>query len=112
MREVILRKSNSKGKKFDAIVDGKTVSFGAIGYEHYTDGLGYKGREERASCATRHLDKERRDNYEKRHRTIGEFKNIMTPSFWAYRLLWLKPTIREAIKDIEDKFNVKIKIEK
>ena len=102
MREVILRKSNSKGKKFDAIVDGKTVSFGAIGYEHYTDGFGYKG----------HLDKERRDNYEKRHKTIGEFKNIMTPSFWAYRLLWLKPTIREAIKDIEDKFNVKIKIEK
>ena len=112
MREIILRKSKSKGKKFDAIVDGKTVSFGALPYEHYTDGLGYKG----------HLDKERRDNYEKRHKTIGEFRNIMTPrqrlasfatpSFWAYRLLWLKPTIKEAIKDIEEKFNVKIKVEK
>ena len=102
MREVILRKSKSKNKKFDVILESKTISFGQLPYEHYTDGLGYKG----------HLDKERRDNYEKRHRTIGEFKNIMTPSFWAYRLLWLKPTIREAIKDIEDKFNVKIKIEK
>ena len=102
MREVILRKSKSKNKKFDVILEGKTISFGQLPYEHYTDGLGYKG----------HLDKERRDNYEKRHRTTGEFKNIMTPSFWAYRLLWLKPTIREAIKDIEDRFNVKIKIEK
>ena len=102
MREVILKPSNSKGKKFDVIIDGKTISFGATGYEHFTDGLGYKG----------HLDKERRDNYEKRHRTIGDFKDINTASFWAYRLLWLKPTIREAIRDIESKFNVDIKYQK
>ena len=102
MREVLLRKSNSKDKKFDVILEGKTISFGQLPYEHYTDGFGYKG----------HLDKERRDNYEKRHKTIGDFKNIMTPSFWAYRLLWLKPTIREAIADIENIFNVRIKIEK
>ena len=94
MREVVLRKSKSKGKKYDVTIDGKTISFGATGYDHFTGG---------------HLDEERRKNYEKRHRAIGNFNDINTASFWAYRLLWLKPTISEAIKDIERKYNVKIK---
>ena len=94
MKEIILQKSSNKDKKYDAIVEGKKVSFGATGYEHYTDG---------------HLIKERRDNYERRHKSIGDFNDITTPSFCAYRLLWLKPTMRGAIKDIENKFNVKIK---
>ena len=102
MREVILRTSKSKGKKFDVLIENKTISFGATGYEHYTSGLGYKG----------HLDKDRRDNYEKRHRTIGDFKDIMTPSFWAYRLLWLHPTSTQALDDIDKKFNFKSKYEK
>ena len=33
--------------------------------------------------------------------SIGEFKNIMTPSFGHTDILWLKPSIREAIKDID-----------
>ena len=79
------------------IIDGKTISFGATGYDHFTGG---------------HLDEERRKNYEKRHRAIGNFNDIHTASFWAYRLLWLKPRMTEAIKDIESKYNVKIKVEK
>lgn len=95
MREVVLRPSNkSKGKKYDAIVDGKTISFGASGYDHFTGG---------------HLDEKRRRNYEKRHKAIGDFNDINTASFWAYRFLWLHSTKKEAIKDIEKKFNVKIK---
>lgn len=94
MREIILRPSNSKGKKYDVIIDGKTISFGATGYDHFTGG---------------HLDEERRQNYEKRHKAIGNFNDINTASFWAYRLLWLKPTMTEAIRDIERKYNVKIK---
>lgn len=94
MKEVILKKSSRKGKKYDVVVNGKTISFGATGYEHFTSG---------------HLDNERRENYEKRHKAIGNFNDINTASFWAYRLLWLKPTMREAIKDIENKFHVKIK---
>ena len=94
MKEVVLRPSRSKGKKYDVIIDGKTISFGAIGYDHFTGG---------------HLDEERRKNYEKRHRAIGNFNDINTASFWAYRLLWLKPTMSEAIKDIERTYSVKIK---
>ena len=76
------------------IIDGKKISFGATGYDHFTGG---------------HLDEERRKNYEKRHKAIGNFNDINTASVWAYRLLWLKPTMTGAIKDIERKYNVKIK---
>ena len=43
MSEVIIQKSKSKGKKYDAVITNKegkkkTVSFGATGYEHFTDG--------------------------------------------------------------------------
>ena len=94
MREVILKKSTNSDKKYDVIIDGQKISFGATGYDHFTGG---------------HLDEERRKNYEKRHRAIGNFNDINTASFWAYRLLWLHPTMTEAIKDIERKYHVKIK---
>ena len=93
------RNNNSKKctkpqKKFNAIFpDGKIISFGATGYEHYTEG---------------HIEEIRRHNYETRHKAIGDFNHITKPSFWAFRFLWLKKTYREAIRDIESKYNVKI----
>ena len=51
MVEVIIKKSNNPKKKYDALVNGKTVSFGASGYEDFTI----------------HKDEKRKDNYLKRH---------------------------------------------
>ena len=53
MTEVILQKSNTKGKKYDAIINGKkAVSFGATGYSDYT----------------KHKDEERKERYIARHK--------------------------------------------
>ena len=72
-------------------VEHKVLAFGATGYEHYTNGSGHRGR----------LDKDRRDNYEQRHRTVGYFKGKMTPSSWAYSFVWLKPTLKEGVDDMK-----------
>ena len=93
MTEVILQKSTVKGKKYDAIVKGKKVSFGADQYEDYTT----------------HKDDKRRDNYIKRHGATQSWTDINKPQTWALFLLWEKKTIPEAIKFMEDKFNIKIK---
>ena len=34
--EVIIKKSNTKGKKYDAVINDKKVSFGATGYSDFT----------------------------------------------------------------------------
>ena len=97
MREVVLRKSKSKGKKFDAIVDGKTVSFGATGYSDFTQ----------------HKDEARKNNYIARHGSGSQnWKDLTTAGAWSRWLLWERKTISEAIRHMEQKFNIKIKVER
>ena len=37
MANIVIQPSNKKGKKYDAVIDGKkTVSFGASGYSDFT----------------------------------------------------------------------------
>jgi len=38
-----------------------------------------------------------------------EPENLKTASYWALNLLWNKHTIEDAIKDIEQRQNIKIK---
>ena len=97
MREVILKKSTNSDKKHDAYVEGKKVSFGAKGYSDFTQ----------------HKDEERKRLYIARHQKEDWSKsNIQSPAFWARWLLWEKTTLSEAIKNIENKFDVKIKFMK
>jgi hypothetical protein len=79
---------------------------------HYEDGrtktvhIGQAG----ASDYTIHKDKERRDRYIERHRARENWtkSGIDTAGFWSKYLLWNKPTIGEAKKYIEKKFNLQI----
>jgi len=82
MQEIILRKSKNPEKKYDAIVDGKTVSFGDAKYQDYT----------------LHKDDERRFKYLNRHRPGEDWHDLKTASTWSRWLLWQKKTIPEAIK--------------
>ncbi len=93
--EVKLSKSKQKNKKFAVKVDGKTVNFGAEGYEDYTT----------------HKDESRKDRYTARHKTTEDWtkKGIDTPGFWAKHILWNKPSLTASIQDTERKFGIKIK---
>lgn len=97
---IILKTSSRPEKKFMVIIqDGtskKTIHFGANGMSDYT----------------KHKDPDRKQRYINRHGNMGENwtkSGIKTAGFWSLHLLWNKPTIKESIKDIERKFNVKIK---
>ena len=53
MLEIVITKSKTKDKKYDAIIDGKkTIHFGAKGYSDFTI----------------HKDEERKDRYINRHK--------------------------------------------
>ena len=97
MREVVLKKSSNPNKKYDAYVEGKKVSFGARGFSDFTQ----------------HKDEQRKKNYITRHGSGNEnWNDLTTAGAWSKGILWNKPTIRESIKSMENKFNIDIKYKK
>jgi hypothetical protein len=91
-----LYKSSLADKKYSVrLLHGtKVINFGAKGYEDYT----------------KHNDKERRELYLKRHEKKEDWSKdgIESAGFWARWILWNKKTLKESIKDTEDRFNIDI----
>ena len=92
MKKNVLKKSSLPDKKYHTFIEGKKVSFGASGYSDFTQ----------------HKDSERKQRYIARHRVNQNWNDLMTAGAWNKHLLWNKPTIRESIKSMEHKFNIKI----
>ena len=94
MSTIYLSKSVREGKKYMVEVDGKTIHFGAEGYEDYT----------------KHKDPERKKRYITRHKANENWtkSGIKTAGFWSRWLLWGEPSISASIKAIENKFNLRI----
>ena len=94
--ELVISKSTNKNKKFDAIVDGKKISFGAVGYSDYTI----------------HKDPERKERYIARHikREDWNKSGVKTAGYWSKHLLWNKDTLTKSIDDISKKHNLNIKM--
>jgi hypothetical protein len=70
---------NNPLKKYDVYYkDKKIFSFGAKGYEHYKDRIGYYKDYD-------HLDNKRRELYYKRH---NKKYNIISPDWFAKMFLW------------------------
>ena len=91
-----LKRSSNKGKKFMIITpDNKTIHYGASGAEDYLI----------------HKDKERKKRYIARHKKNENWNKsgINTAGFWSRWYSWNKPTKKESVKDIEKRFNIKIK---
>tara|TARA_B100001094_G_C18012631_1_gene710887 strand:+ start:32 stop:346 length:315 start_codon:yes stop_codon:yes gene_type:complete len=96
---VVLLKSNRKGKKFKVILtkksgETKTVHFGATGYSNFT----------------KHKDPKRMNRYIARHKSRENWKKggIDTAGFWSRWILWSKPDLKNAIKYTERKFGIRI----
>ena len=95
--EVLIQPSKKKGKKYDAAVNGKTVSFGAKGYSDYTI----------------HKDPERKKRYETRHKKNENWSDPTTAGFYAKHLLWNKTSLQASIADVNKRMkNVNIKMKK
>lgn len=84
---ITFSKSPNKAKKYRAeLPDGRSVDFGARGYEHYHDKIGLYS-------SLDHGDKKRRAAYRKRHGAIragGEVahRKKYSPAWFSWRYLW------------------------
>ena len=94
---IIIKKSSAQNKKYTAVIDNgktsKSIHFGNKNYEDFTI----------------HKDPERKKAYLARHKH-DKTSNPLYAGFYASNLLWNKPTLRESIKNTNDKYNVNIKL--
>ena len=55
---------------------------------------------------TQHKDESRRLRYEERHIKRENWNDPGTAGFWAFHILWDKPTIQSALKSTIKKYNL------
>jgi hypothetical protein len=94
-REVgMLEKSSNPLKKFMVVSpSGRLVHFGAAGYSDFT----------------LHKNLRRKESYQSRH--FNDYINDPEkPGFYAWWLLWNKPTLQESIDDTNRTFNLNIRL--
>ena len=88
--QVKIRRAKNKSKKFEALVDGKTVAFGSAGYWDFAQ----------------NKDAERKERYIARHRKREDWtrSGVDTAGFYAKHILWSKPTLTESVRDLNARF--------
>lgn len=95
MRLKTLRKSHTKGKKWDAVFEKngkeKVVPFGAAGMSDYT----------------KHKNVTRKMRYLRRHTGKGEhWSKPDTPGSLSRWVLWNKPSFRDSVRDFRRRFHL------
>lgn len=86
------------GKKYKAVFYDfmrkklKSVSFGDINYQDYTQ----------------HQDMVRQQSYISRHKSNEDWNNYMSAGALSYHLLWSKPTLSSAYKAYQKRFNLQL----
>jgi len=84
--------SPRKDKKLLAVSpDGFKIHFGASGYADYTT----------------HKDEKRKMQYMERHKK-EDWTDLYKAGTWARFILWNKKTLSDSIRDMENKFGIKI----
>ena len=91
---IVITPSDKTNKKFTAVINNdKKIHFGDSRYSDYT----------------LHKDTERKKAYLARHKK-DNYTNPNYPGFYATNLLWNKPTLKESIKNTNEKYNINIKL--
>ena len=93
---IYLKKSTNQQKKYMVLINNKKIHFGQRGYQDFILSNG---------------NELKKKNYIARHSKMGENwekSGIESAGFWSRWLLWNKPTLKDSIRDIEKKFNIKI----
>ena len=89
MMQVVIRKSHRLEKKLEAVIDGtKTVPFGQAG----------------ASDFTIHKDPARKERCINRHKKNECCDDPTTAGFYSRWLLWNKPTLKQSLSDLNNKY--------
>lgn len=108
---LILKKSKRKDKKYVAKDEKRTIHFGGV----KEDGTPYRDftlMNDRNSKYYEPNPNERqriKANYRRRHKG-DNLENPFSAGALSYYLLWNRPSLKQSIKDYENKFNIKIKL--
>ena len=89
---VIITPANRAGKKFKVSFDGRTIYFGASGYDDFTT----------------HRDETRKRSYIARHSARENWNDPNTAGFWSRWLLWNKPSLGESARDISRALGIRV----
>ncbi len=94
--DIVIRKSTNPKKKYTAIVDNKkSINFGQKGFFDFTQ----------------HKDEARKNRYIQRHAKNEDWSNPLTAGFYSRWITWEKPTLKEAVNNVNKKFkNLHIKL--
>ena len=95
METFILKKSNRKNKRFVIIMDKMKHHFGSDVGKTYIDGRTEKEKQ----------------NWINRHIQDKGWNNKHSGIYYSRMLLWTEPTLKEAIKKLQKKDKIKIKVE-
>lgn len=97
METYILKKSDKKGKRFVIIMQdrGHRHNFGSDVGKTFIDGRTEKEKQ----------------NWIARHRVNKNWDNKHSSIYYSRMLLWTEPTLKKAIKELEKKNKIKIKVE-
>lgn len=95
---ISISRSTNKGKKFKAVFEqdsgrSKTVHFGQSQAEHYTEG---------------HLDEQRKENYQNRHRN-DRLNDPMSAGALSWYLLWHSKTYSGGLAEYKKNLNITVK---
>ena len=93
----VVKKSPKNNKKYMAVnlSNDKRVHFGHPDYEDYTQ----------------HNDDMRKHLYLKRHAMRENWGDLGTPGAWSRHLLWSKPSLEEAARAMQKRFDVDIELQ-
>ncbi len=95
MQKFILFPSSRKDKRYMILGENnKVIHFGSSKHENFTI----------------HKNEKRKQLYIQRHSSRENWgkSGIDTAGWWAVHMLWNKPTLKESIENIENKYNIKI----
>lgn len=97
----ILCKSTRKDKKY-MVMDTEKGDIIHFGSKNNKDYIIYNEE-------NKYMANDKKRAYIKRHSKLNEdWTNIKTAGFWSRWILWNMPTLDESIKNVEERFNIKI----
>ena len=91
-----LGKSKRTNKKYYVrqLDSNTTIHFGDSRYQDFSQ----------------HKDEKKKNAYLSRHYKRENWDDPSTAGFWSRWLLWNKKTIKSSIKDIQDRFGIKVRM--
>jgi hypothetical protein len=100
MKIIDFKPANDKHHKYIVVLKDKDsiyrIKFGAYGMKDYTI---YNS--EKNPDADKH-----KERYIKRHQKKENWNDRLSKGFWSKHILWNKPTIKESLEDVIEKYNL------